>query len=330
MKRQKEGCLQKLNKKMKYYVAPMEGITGYIYRNAHHDLFPGVDKYFTPFLSPNQNRCFTPREKRDILPENNQGVPLVPQILTNQADYFLKTVEELQDFGYREVNLNLGCPSGTVVSKGKGAGFLEDPDKLDAFLEKVFGKTEREQVRISIKTRIGMEDVEEFGDLLAVYNRYPLEELIIHPRVRRDFYNNQPDWKAFGDALRQSKNPVCYNGDIFSVSDYRDLMNHFGDLKALMCGRGVLSNPALLSEIKGEKNLTTEDLRSFHDRIYQDYRTLFAPDERSVLFKMKELWGYMGGLFSEARKELKKIKKAQHFLEYEAAVLEIFQKPIYL
>lgn len=322
---------------MKYYFAPMEGITGFVYRNAHHDLFPGADKYFTPFLSPNKNRCFTPREKRDILPENNAGIPLIPQILTNEADYFLKTVEELQSFGYREVNLNLGCPSGTVVSKGKGAGFLEDPDKLDAFLEKVFQTLDGEawkaktgeRIRISVKTRIGMEDAGEFEDLMRVFNRYPLEEMIVHPRVRRDFYKNQPDWSAFGDALRESKNPVCYNGDIFSVSDYQDLMNHFGDLKALMCGRGVLSNPALLSEIKGEKKLTKEDLRNFHDRIYQDYRTLFAPDERSVLFKMKELWGYMGGLFSEARKELKKIKKAQHFLEYEAAVLEIFQKPIY-
>lgn len=315
---------------MKYYVAPMEGITGYIYRNAHHDLFPGVDKYFTPFLSPNKNRCFTPREKRDILPENNVGIRIIPQILTNQVDYFLKTVEELQRFGYREVNLNLGCPSGTVVSKGKGAGFLEDPDKLDAFLEKVFEKTDREQVRISIKTRLGMEDAEEFGDLLKVYNRYPLEELIIHPRVRRDFYKNQPDWKAFGEAFRESKNPVCYNGDVFSVLDYQKLMNHFGELEAVMCGRGVLKNPALLSMLAEKKNLTKEDLRNFHDRIYQDYRTLLALDERSVLFKMKELWSYMGESFLEAGKECKKIKKAQHFLEYEGAVLEIFQKPICL
>lgn len=330
MKRQKERCLQKLNKKMKYYVAPMEGITGYIYRNAHHDLFPGVDKYFTPFLSPNQNRCFTPREKRDILPENNPGIPLVPQILTNQADYFLKTVEELQGFGYREVNLNLGCPSGTVVSKGKGAGFLEDADKLDAFLEEVFEKTDRGQVRISLKTRLGLEDAEEFEDLLKVYNRYPLEELIIHPRVRSDFYKNQPDVRAFGDALGQSKNPVCYNGDIFTVADYRNLTEQFPDLKALMCGRGILTNPALLSAIAGEKNLTKEELRRFHDRIYQDYRSLFAPDERSVLFKMKELWGYMGDLFFGAQKELKKIKKAQHFPEYEIAVLEIFQKSKFL
>lgn len=313
---------------MKCYVAPMEGITGYIYRNAHYGLFPGADKYFNPFLSPNQNRCFTPRERRDILPENNRGVPLVPQILTNVPEYFLKTVEELEEFGYREVNLNLGCPSGTVVSKGKGAGFLEDPDKLDAFLEKVFEKTAGEQVRISVKTRLGMEDAEEFGDLIRVYNRYPLEELIIHPRVRRDFYNNSPDWSAFGDALRQSSNPVCYNGDIFSLSDYEKLVKYFGDIEALMCGRGVLTNPALLSTIAGEKKLTKEELRHFHDRIYQDYRSLFSPDERSVLFKMKELWGYMGDLFSEARKELKRIRKAQHFAEYEGAVLEIFQKPL--
>lgn len=318
---------------MKYYFAPMEGITGYIYRNVHHALFPGADKYFTPFVSPNQNRCFTPREKRDILPENNVGVPLVPQILTNQAEYFLKTVKELQDFGYGEVNLNLGCPSGTVVSKGKGAGFLEDPDKLDAFLEKVFEALEIERElpakpRISVKTRIGMEDSEEFWDLLRVFNRYPLEELIIHPRVRSDFYKNQPDWGIFADALRQSRNPVCYNGDVFSVEDHRKVMEHFPELKMVMCGRGILRNPALLRMMAGGERLGIEELQEFHHRIYQGYREAFAPDERSVLFKMKELWGYLGDLFPDGEKAKKKIRKAQHFADYEGAVAVIFQQEI--
>lgn len=320
---------------MKYYFAPMEGITGYIYRNVHHDLFPGADKYFTPFLSPNQNRCFTPREKRDILPENNVGVLLVPQILTNRADCFLKTVKELQAFGYGEVNLNLGCPSGTVVSKGKGAGFLEDPDKLDAFLEKVFEGLETDwemqgKIRVSVKTRIGMEDPEEFGDLMRVFNRYPLEELMIHPRVRSDFYKNQPDWEVFGDALRESRNPVCYNGDIFSVEDHKKLMEHFPELQMVMCGRGILGNPALLRMLAGGEVLNREELREFHDNIYQGYKEAFAPDERSVLFKMKELWGYLGELFPEGEKTRKKIRKAQHFTDYEAAIAVIFQQELQL
>lgn len=104
--------------------APMEGITGYVYRSAHHALFPHVDRYFTPFLQPNQNHRFASRERNDVLPEHNKGITLIPQILTNRAEDFIWMAGELEALGYDEVNLNLGCPSGTVVTKYKGAGFL--------------------------------------------------------------------------------------------------------------------------------------------------------------------------------------------------------------
>lgn len=310
---------------MNYYFAPMEGVTGYVYRNAHHAIFPGIDKYFTPFVSPNQNRCFTPREKRDILPENNRGICVVPQILTNRSDYFLRTMKELAAFGYQEVNLNLGCPSGTVVSKGKGAGFLEDADKLDAFFDEVFQKADLEKMKISVKTRIGIEDAEEFEDLQKVFQRYPFAEVIVHPRVRSDFYKNQPDRQVFGTFLKESVNPVCYNGDIFTVSDAAELKAEFPELESIMCGRGLLSNPALVRELQGGETLKKEELHRFHDTLYESYRILFAPDERSVLFKMKELWGYFITVFQGAERDVKKIKKAQHFVEYEAAVSHIFE-----
>ena len=310
---------------MNYYFAPMEGVTGYVYRNAHHAIFPGIDKYFTPFVSPNQNRCSTPREKRDILPENNRGICVVPQILTNRSDYFLRTMKELAAFGYQEVNLNLGCPSGTVVSKGRGAGFLEDADKLDAFFDEVFQKADLEKMKISVKTRIGIEDAEEFEDLQKVFNRYPFAEVIIHPRVRSDFYKNQPNRQVFGEFLKESVNPVCYNGDIFTVSDAAELKAEFPELESIMCGRGLLSNPALVRELQGGETLKKEELHRFHDTLYESYRTLFAPDERSVLFKMKELWGYFITAFQGAERDVKKIKKAQHFAEYEAAVSHIFE-----
>ena len=310
---------------MNYYFAPMEGVTGYVYRNAHHAIFPGIDKYFTPFVSPNQNRCFTPREKRDILPENNRGICVVPQILTNRSDYFLRTMKELAAFGYQEVNLNLGCPSGTVVSKGRGAGFLEDADKLDAFFDEVFQKADLEKMKISVKTRIGIEDAEEFEDLQKVFNRYPFAEVIIHPRVRSDFYKNQPNRQVFGEFLKESVNPVCYNGDIFTVSDAAELKAEFPELESIMCGRGLLSNPALVRELQGGETLKKEELHRFHDTLYESYRTLYAPDERSGLFKMKELWGYFITAFQGAERDVKKIIKAQHFAEYEAAVSHIFE-----
>ena len=174
---------------MEFYFAPMEGITGYIYRNAHHRFFPGTDKYFTPFLSPNQNRALNPKEVRDVLPENNEGIYIVPQILTNQADFFLRAAKELKEcYGYEEVNLNLGCPSGTVVSKGKGAGFLADPGGLDAFFDQVYAKAD---VKVSVKTRIGLSSPEEFYGILDIFNRYPLHELIIHPRVRSEEHTSE-------------------------------------------------------------------------------------------------------------------------------------------
>ena len=168
---------------MKYYFAPMEGITGYIYRQVHHQFFPGIDKYFTPFLTPGSKKLMTPKELRDILPDNNEGYHLVPQILTNQAQDFIRLAEELREYGYEEVNLNLGCPSGTVTAKKKGSGFLEFPAQLEKFLDEVF---ENLDMKISVKTRIGKDEPEEFTELLRIYNRFPLEELIVHPRIQSD------------------------------------------------------------------------------------------------------------------------------------------------
>lgn len=174
---------------MKYYLAPMEGITGFVFRNAYHDYFAPMDKYFTPFISPNQNICFTPREYRDICPENNRIPNVVPQILTNKAEDFIKTSKELKKMGYGEVNLNLGCPSKTVTAKRKGAGFLMEPDRLKAFFDRIF---ENPCVRISVKTRLGMYETEEFLELLPIFNKYPIDELIIHPRVGKELYSGVP------------------------------------------------------------------------------------------------------------------------------------------
>ena len=281
---------------MQYYFAPMEGITGYIYRNVHHRFFPGMDKYFSPFISPGTKKTMTPKELRDILPENNRGYTLIPQILTNKPEDFLRLCRDLKEYGYSEVNLNLGCPSGTVVSKKKGAGFLEYPNELNRFLEEIFAGTDLE---ISIKTRIGKEDPEEFEELLKIYNKYPLKELIIHPRVQTDYYKNSPDLEAFAMALEKAKAPVCYNGDLFTEELYRDFCKKFPQVERVMMGRGLLN-----------------------DALCQEYEKVMSGD-KNVLFKMKELWFYMGSLFEENKKAMKKIKKAQHMPEYQEAVREL-------
>lgn len=307
---------------MKFYFAPLEGVTGYIYRNAYNDFFGRIDKYFTPFVSPTSNKCFTSRELNDILPEHNKGLPMIPQILTNNAEYFIYTMNELKNLGYDEVNLNLGCPSGTVVAKGKGSGFLAQKEALDRFLYDIFNEA---SVKISIKTRIGKDLPEEFYDLIKIFNKYPLEELIIHPRVQKDFYKNTPNMELFKEALNSSENPICYNGDIFNVNDYNKLMEECPSLNSVMIGRGLIANPGLISEIEENKIADKELLRSFHDVVYTEYNGILSGD-RNVLFKMKEFWFYMINMFSEADKYAKKIRKAKSVREYESIISMMFNE----
>ncbi len=304
---------------MKFYLAPMEGITGYIYRNAYHRYFLPMDKYFSPFLVPNRNRSLKSRELEDVSPEHNRGLPLVPQILTNCPEDFIWAAKKLGELGYGEVNLNLGCPSGTVVSKGRGAGFLADPEGLLRFLDAVFSKCQNE---ISVKTRLGMENPEEFEGLMAIYNRFPIKELIVHPRVREDYYKNTPNTEAFSLALEGGRAPVCYNGDIFSREAFLNIQTLFPGLNAVMLGRGVIGDPALLEKIKGKELPAAERkerFQMFHDAVYEGYQEIMS-GPRNTLFKMKELWTYMDGLFEGGERYKKKIRKAERFDSYEEAV----------
>lgn len=307
---------------MKYYLAPMEGITGFIYRNAYEKFFHNIDKYFTPFIVANKSKSLKTKELRDVLPENNKCMNIVPQILTNDSEDFIITSKRLQQLGYNEVNLNLGCPSGTVVSKNRGSGFLALRDELDRFLEEIFTL---ENMKISIKTRIGKDSPEEFYELIKIYNKYPLEELIIHPRTREDFYGNKPNLDVFKDALSLSKAEVCYNGDIFTVDNYNNLVNEFPKVKKVMLGRGILANPGLIGEIKDGTFIDKKVLKEFHDEILNNYIELFK-EEKNAIFRMKELWGYMIYIFSDNKKYAKKIKKAQKLKEYNEAVSSLFQE----
>lgn len=334
---------------MHIYFAPLEGITGYIYRNAHHEFFAGVDKYFTPFIAPNQNRALSPKEINDIKPEHNKGVNLVPQILTNKAEQFVQAAKELQEiYGYEEVNLNLGCPSGTVVAKGKGAGFLAKRDELDKFLQEIYSKT---NVKISIKTRLGVDEPNEFFDLLPIFNKYPVHELIIHPRVQKDYYNNTPNTKIFAKAVSLSRQRnkdevsyrhdfLCYNGDIFTTENYESFEKEFPTIDRVMLGRGLLVNPMLAEHIKNTgKNVWEKEtesraygtigdknrLMAFHNRVYEGYREVLSGDI-NVLFKMKELWFYMSHSLSNNEKYLKKIRKTKRLSEYEEIVKSLFDE----
>lgn len=318
-------------RKIQYYAAPMEGITGYIYRNAHRHHFGGIEKYYTPFLTPKQGKGWTSKEKNDVLPAHNADVHLVPQILTNRADWFVRMAEQLYDLGYEEVNLNLGCPSGTVTAKGKGSGFLADTEALDRFFEEVFQKISG---KVSVKTRLGIEKPEEMKTLMEVYNRYPIAELVIHARVQKDMYKKPVNREMFGEALAVSCHPVCYNGDIFTLEDGIAFSERFSDVERIMVGRGLLMDPALAEKLTG-KGFTTDPVetpaermarwRGFHQELCDGYEEIMS-GERNVLFKMKELWNYMIESFPEQKKYLKKIKKASQLSEYKKVVEALFEE----
>lgn len=307
-------------------MAPLEGITGYIYRKTYAKYFGGVDKYFSPFISPNQKRICRTREQKDILPENNAGLYLVPQIMTNQADMFIKTVKYLQQYGYEEFNLNLGCPASTVVTKMKGSGFLAQPEKLEQFLEQIYEKCD---ANISIKTRIGFESAEEFSRLLSIFEKFPVNELIIHPRTRQDFYQNEPDMGAFSYAMSHSRHRICYNGNIFSKKDYTNLVENYPALQSVMLGRGILQNPTIIEQIKGNELPDKDHIKAFMTEICEKYKEELSGD-RPVLFKMKELWQYLVFSFDVDEKWKKKMRKAQSLSEYQIIINELFSKYQYI
>lgn len=305
---------------MQLSFAPLEGITGYRFRNAHARWFGPADRYFTPFLTPNQTYKFTSREKNDVLPAHNDGLTVIPQLLTNNAEHALWAIDVLSEQGYSEINLNFGCPSGTVVVKGKGSGMLSDLDALDRFLNAVCAGT---SCKISVKTRLGIQSADEFAAILDIYNRYPLSEVILHARVQKDFYTGNPDWDAFGQALAACRHPVCYNGDLFTVADYERFCQAFPDVQRVMLGRGWIANPDLGNQIRGKHVLDKARLRGFHDELYTAYCEALS-GETPVLFKMKELWFYLHCLFADSEKVLKKIRKAKHLRDYECAMNEMF------
>ena len=338
---------------MRYYFAPLEGITGYVYRTVHHRHFPGIDRYYMPFVAPNYTMHFKEKEKQDIDPAHNEGFNAVPQILSNKADETLWAVEELADRGYREINLNLGCPMPTVARKKKGSGLLKFTDELDEYLDGVYnGLAKRQQelppVTLSIKTRLGTDSTDEAENLVRIYNRYPVSELIVHPRCQADLYRGTPDREAFLTVLRSSVNPVVYNGDILCPEDVREIERACSEalrggqavegqqrgraqaggtqgsetpegIESVMIGRGLLADPSLVRQCRGGTGITAQELSDFHDELYQRYREIL-PGDKVVLNRMKELWSYMGRLFPDGAKCLKEIRKSGTKAQYEAAV----------
>ena len=303
---------------MLFSLAPMEGITGHVFRRVHAACFGALDRYYTPFLTPPQvGSAFGGRARKELDPAGNQGLDVVPQLLTNDADKFVWAARLLADMGYAEVNLNLGCPSGTVVAKGRGSGFLRDPDALEAFLQDVCA---RSPLPVSVKTRLGIADDAEYGRILDVYCRLPLKELIVHPRVQKDRYQGKPRWEAYGETLARAPFPVAYNGDVFDCADLDALLAAYPQTRHVMLGRGILTNPALARELRGGAALTAGELARFHDELYGAYKLEIGDN---AVFRMKEWWSYAKFAFADPAAVHRAVRQARAPAECEAAAARV-------
>ena len=300
---------------MKFYFAPMEGITEVPYRKAHHQFFPGIDKYFTPFIVTNVKANARNKELQDVLSPLNEGIPTVPQLLSNNAHDFLEYAKFLCDHGFNEINLNAGCPQHSVMGKGRGSGLLRYPDLLDSFLNDIF--TGLPDVKLSVKTRLGIESSENFPEIMKIYNRYPISELIIHARNQKDFYKTGTlDMDAFRFGLESSKCPVCYNGDLFSAGDIDNFKTAFPDVESVMLGRGLLMDPGLITRCSVSEVFTSNTMQSFHESLFSCYLQT-APSQKAVLSRMKEFWAYACKSCPEVDiRAVREFKSITEYIEY--------------
>lgn len=302
---------------MRYYFAPLEGLTDSIYRRLHHKYFPGIDRYFTPFFSPTIHRQLTPREQRELPPADTIGYKAVPQLLTKSSEDFIWMAQQCKDLGYEEINLNLGCPSGTVTAKGKGSGMLRDLEALDAFLYEIF---KNPPLDISVKTRIGFTYAEEFQEILSVFNRYPIKELTVHPRVRDAFYKGNVDMAVFTYAAENSRAPVCYNGNLNTQKQIDVFQKQFPSVQSIMLGRGLIADPGMFCP----GGYTPGKLEAFYSELLEEYLCVFG-GSRNAMFRLKEHWRYLWCKFDGCEKLYKKLRKTTDLSEYKQITAAIFQ-----
>ena len=311
---------------IKLYLAPMEELTGYVFRQVIDRHFGCIDKYFTPFISPD-NRIMKTRSSREIVPSNNEGLNVVPQLLTNDPSLFNEAAKLITSFGYKEININFGCPSNTVASKFKGSGILRAPELMDRFLDGVFSGKDSAltccpDLRISVKTRAGYNDVSDIGHIASTLERYPFSEVIVHPRLKKDLYGGMPRMELFDTLCQKLQTDIVYNGDIFTAKDHEKLIKKYDALiSGVMIGRGAVQNPGIFRQIRTGQVMTKEELFAFLSDLYESYTA--AHGEQNALAKMKEVWSYTVRFVKDEKERshiLKMIMKTKDGASYADAV----------
>lgn len=307
---------------VKLSLGPFQGITDAPFRNVFKKHFGGIDKFYTPFFTGIQKDHAKNMQVEEIDPTCNDVETLTPQILSTDAEEIIRFATQCKALGYKEINLNMGCPFPRVANKKRGSGLLPYPEKIDAMLGRVF---ELIEVGFSVKCRLGYISPDEIYPVIEVFNQYPLSELIIHPRIGKQLYKGEANVKRFAELIPLIKAPLVYNGDIVSVESFERIRHEVRPVDEFMLGRGVLANPFLAEEIKGKKDRTMERLHTYVIDLYED-RLRHAGGSPKMLGRMKELWSYLMYSFDEPQDIWRKIKKINALKEYEEAVETVFRE----
>jgi tRNA-dihydrouridine synthase B len=309
----------------KLYLAPLRGLTDYIYRNTFSRHFGGFDAAVAPFIPTLKAIRVKPSHLKDVLPENNPAMSIVPQIIGNNHENFIPLARQLSDLGYKTVNWNLGCPFPMVAKKQRGSGLLPYPDKIDHFLEKTVPAIPN---RLSIKVRLGRKTPDDIFKLIPIFNRYPLQDIIIHPRTGIQMYEGEPDLEAFASCLEMTHHRVMYNGDITDLSSFRNLSERFTNTTCWMIGRGAVINPFLPAIIKNASNSfhnQVETFRCFYEELFEEYQQVLSGPGH-LLERMKGFWTYFSQAFKDGRKIRKKIHRALKLPRYLEIVERFFEE----
>jgi len=301
-------------------LAPLQGFTDFHFRNAYHQCFGDVDKYYSPWIKLDGHEKLRTAQIRDVKPENNVGMNLIPQIMCNNSEDFIFLSKYLKDLGYDEINWNLGCPYPMVTKRGLGSALLKNPDKIISILNDVLPHSLQ---KLSLKMRLGFENEDESLQLLTRLNDYPLTEIIIHARTAKQMYKGKVNLNAFEACTIQTKHDLVYNGDINSYDSFNQLKTRFQQINTFMIGRGLISNPFLATMIKNNSTQLPENhskiFIEFHNQLLESYAAQLS-GERHLLLKMKAFWEYFSLLFNDAHKAQKRIKKSKTLIDYKMAV----------
>ncbi|WP_163715184.1 tRNA dihydrouridine synthase [Mangrovibacterium lignilyticum] len=307
-----------------FYLAPLQGFTDYVYRKCYHQLFGDIDTYYIPYISFASGHKIRNSQMRDLLPENNSGVPVIPQILCSDEVEMKQLASLVKDHGYQKLNLNLGCPYPMATNRGRGAALLEKPDELKRILDALFSDFEFE---VSLKFRAGMTDEQSIFQLIEILKVYPFTQLIFHPRTADQLYKAEANRSLFAPFVQVMNRPIIYNGDINSIDDLDEIRKMVPDQNQWMIGRGVLSNPFLIGELNGKEISPEEKKRlrlEFHELIFETYQQHFS-DKGQLLMKMKGFWSYFANSFTNPHKAFKSVKKSSSLDKFKQNYPAIFQ-----